>query len=342
MSGSFSRSQQTSKPGVTATSSGVVAAQHICAAKVGAEVLAAGGDAVDAAVAVSFAIGVLEPWMSGPMGGGAMMLWRADEGRAHALNYGMRASATLDLDHYPLSGAGKAPDIFSWQAVIEDRNVTGATSIAVPGTMAGISAAHGRFGRFPWAELLAPSVTLARAGLHIDWYAALVIASSARDLARDPDAAAMFLDDGQWPKGSGWTALSDQRLDQSKMADPLDQLGQEGDPLTDLLRKGAGDLLQAAVEAERDAFLGEFAARRTSDSRAAVVGSGYHPEADMHEPRARLEAEAEEPDGPRHILEDNQIMVRHGDVESRLKPLPGARPGLPSTPCCPDHLVAER
>ena len=50
------------------------------------------------------------------------------------------------------------------------------------------------------------------------------------------------------------------------------------DPLTDLLRKGARDLLQAAVEAERDAFLAEFAARRTSDGRAAVVGNGYHPE----------------------------------------------------------------
>lgn len=50
------------------------------------------------------------------------------------------------------------------------------------------------------------------------------------------------------------------------------------DPLTDLLRRGARELLQAAVEAERDAFLAEFAKRRTSDGRAAVVGSGYHPE----------------------------------------------------------------
>lgn len=50
------------------------------------------------------------------------------------------------------------------------------------------------------------------------------------------------------------------------------------DPLTDLLRKGARELLQAAVEAERDAFLAEFSNRRTSDGRAAVVGSGYHPE----------------------------------------------------------------
>ena len=49
------------------------------------------------------------------------------------------------------------------------------------------------------------------------------------------------------------------------------------DPLTDFLRKGARDLLQAAVEAERDAFLAEFAERRTADGRAAVVRSGYHP-----------------------------------------------------------------
>ena len=60
----------------------------------------------------------------------------------------------------------------------------------------------------------------------------------------------------------------------------LDFTGRDGvmDPLTDLLRKGARDLLQAAVEAERDAFLAEFAERRTAAGRAAVVGSGYHPE----------------------------------------------------------------
>lgn len=74
-----------------------------------------------------------------------------------------------------------------------------------------------------------PAVDLAKRGLHVDWYAALVIASSARDLARDPDAAALYLDDGQWPKGSGWTALADQRLDQSKMAETLEQLAREGE-----------------------------------------------------------------------------------------------------------------
>lgn len=228
MSGSFSRSQITGKPGVTATSGGVVAAQHARAAEIGAEVLAMGGDAVDAAAAVSFAIGVLEPWMSGPMGGGAMMLWRAETSSAHALCYGMRSSASLDVARYPLSGAGKASDLFPWEAVVDDRNVRGATAVAVPGTAAGIAAAHARHGKLPWAELLAPAVAEAKRGLHVDWYAALIIASSARDIAQDPDAAALFLDDGQWPKGSGWTAQANQRLNQSRLADTLDHLARSG------------------------------------------------------------------------------------------------------------------
>ena len=64
---------------VIATDAGVVASQHKRAAQVGAAVLAAGGDAVDATVATSFALGVVEPWMSGAMAGGCMVLWRADE-----------------------------------------------------------------------------------------------------------------------------------------------------------------------------------------------------------------------------------------------------------------------
>ena len=81
MSVNLSRTATTSKT-VIESEHGIVAAQHRLAAQAGAEVLAAGGDAVDAAIATSFAIGVLEPWMSGPAGGGSLMLWRADEGRA--------------------------------------------------------------------------------------------------------------------------------------------------------------------------------------------------------------------------------------------------------------------
>lgn len=223
----FSRTQTVRKH-VAATRYGVVAAQHRVAAEVGAAVLEAGGDAVDAAVATSFAIGVVEPWMSGPAGGGAMTLWREEDSTAQTINFGMHSPAGLDPAAYPLSGKGKSSDLFPWSAVVGDRNVQGATAIAVPGTVAGIELAHKAYGTLPWRDLLLPAVELAKEGMLVDWYASLLIASTARELAKDPDAAALFLDDGQWPKIAGWTALSNTRLDQSRMADTLSRMAEAG------------------------------------------------------------------------------------------------------------------
>ncbi len=227
MASSLSRTMQTRKT-VIKTKGGVVAAQHRLAAEAGAQVLRAGGDAVDAAVATSFVIGVLEPWMSGPAGGGAMMLWRAGEEKAIAVNHGMRSPAGLKVEDFPLSGAGVAGDLFPWEQVIDDVNVQGAKAIAVPGVVDGLGQAHDRYGKVPWAELLAPAVSHARQGLQVDWYAALCIASVTRMLAKDADAAALFLEDGQWPTISGWTALAEKRLDQSRMADSLDIIARDG------------------------------------------------------------------------------------------------------------------
>ena len=223
----LSRTQNVTKT-VIETEGGVVAAQNALAAEAGAEVLRAGGDAVDAAVATSFAIGVLEPWMSGPAGGGAMMLWRADEGEAVALNHGMRSPKGLRVEDYPLSGKGVSGDLFPWEQVVEDRNVQGATAVAVPGVVDGLGQAHGRWGKMPWAELLAPAIGHAKKGMLVDWYAGLCIASATRELAKDPDAAALFLIDGQWPNVGAWTALSETRLDQSRMADSLDAIARGG------------------------------------------------------------------------------------------------------------------
>jgi gamma-glutamyltranspeptidase/glutathione hydrolase len=227
MASSLSRTMQTRKT-VIETKGGVVASQHRLAAEAGAAVLRAGGDAVDAAVATSFVIGVLEPWMSGPAGGGAMLLWRADQGEAIAINHGMRSPAGLRVEDFPLSGAGIAGDLFPWEQVVGDVNVQGAKAIAVPGVVDGLGQAHGRYGRMPWSELLAPAIAHAREGMLVDWYAALIIASSTRALAADPDAAALFLEDGQWPTISGWTALAEKRLNQSAMAESLDILARDG------------------------------------------------------------------------------------------------------------------
>ena len=223
----FSRAQSTRKP-ATSSPHGIVAAQHRRAAEIGAEVLAAGGHAVDAAVATSFAIGVVEPWMSGPAGGGAAMLWDASAGKAEALFYGMRAPAGLDPADFPLTGEEASGDLFPWKAVKDDRNVMGATAVAVPGLVDGLGKAHARFGRLPWKDLVMPAVALAREGFQVDWYVALLIASAARALARDPDAAARFLEDGRWPKIANWTALSDQRIDMSSMAPSLLEIAEQG------------------------------------------------------------------------------------------------------------------
>ncbi len=212
---------------VVPTRRGVVATQHKRAAQVGAAILEAGGDAVDAAVATSFALGVVEPWMSGVAAGGCMLVWRAGEARPVVIDYGMRSPARLDPADYPIVG-GEAPDLFAWPRVKDDRNVQGAMAVAVPGVVAGMALAHQRFGRLPWRELVSPAVQLAREGMLLDWFAGLQIASAARALAADADAAAMFLEEGCWPPLAGWTALTEKRLDQRTLAQTLQAIGTEG------------------------------------------------------------------------------------------------------------------
>src|SRR5262245_4365034 len=224
----FSRTQIIRKA-VIPTRGGVVAAAHRRAAEVGASVLAAGGDAVDAAVATSFAIGVVEPWMSGPAAGGAMVLWRAGEGRARVVDYGMRSPRALDPADYPLApGGGASKDLFAWPAVVDDRNVRGATAVAVPGVISVMGLAHAEYGRMPWRELVAPAVKLAKQGLLVDWFFTLLVTSVARELAADPDAARMFLDDGTWPISGGWTSVIERHLDQRAMAETLERIAQKG------------------------------------------------------------------------------------------------------------------
>ena len=205
-----------------------MAAQHRRAAQAGAAVLEAGGDAVDAAIATSFAIGVVEPWMSGLAAGGAMTLWRAAEAKAYTIDYGMRSPRELDPADYPLAGAGRALDLFAWPLVKDDRNVHGATAVAVPGVVSGMAFAHERFGRVPWRDLVAPAVALAEEGLLVDWYCGLLVASNARALSLDRDAAALFLEEGKWPVFGTWTSLADKHLDQRRLASTLKQISLEG------------------------------------------------------------------------------------------------------------------
>ncbi|HSU78018.1 MAG TPA: gamma-glutamyltransferase [Burkholderiales bacterium] len=245
MNDNFSDTQVVRKR-VVATRGGVVAAQHKRAAQVGAEILAAGGDAIDAAVATSFALGVVEPWMSGIAAGGAMVIWRAAQEKAYVVDYGMRSPAGLNPADYPLSG-GRDPELFAWPRVQGDRNVQGAAAVAVPGVVAGMELVHQRYGRLPWRRVVAPAARLAREGMLLDWYAGLLIASTAQPLSLDADAAALFLEEGKWPPLSGWTATTEKRLDQRRLADTLELIGRDG--ARSLYR---GDIGAAIVKDVRD------------------------------------------------------------------------------------------
>ena len=222
----FSNMQAIRKPAVT-SKGGIVAAQSGKAAKVGAEVLAAGGDCVDAVIATTFALGVLEPWMSGLGGGGAMVLYRAREDRYEVIDYGMRAPVSLRLEDYPLTGDGAASDIFPWPRVKGDRNIHGPGAIAVPGVVAGMEEAHRRHARLPWKELLAPSVNLAGEGLAVDWWTTLMISSAAADLRRYPASAAAYLVDGL-PPNAPWGIKSHVRLPQDRLEATMAQLASAG------------------------------------------------------------------------------------------------------------------
>ncbi len=203
---------------------GIVAAQHRRAAEIGAEVLSAGGNAIDAAIATSLALGVLEPWMSG-LGGGGCMLLRLADGTAHALDCGMVAPRRLDPAAYPLAG-GMAGDLFGWPAVVEHRNLHGPLAVAVPGLADGLRLAHERFGSVPFHELVAPAVALAEEGFAIDWYATQMVAGAAADLRRYPHAAAVWLPDGL-PPVAPWTGET-LRRPLPALAATLRRLAEEG------------------------------------------------------------------------------------------------------------------
>jgi gamma-glutamyltranspeptidase/glutathione hydrolase len=243
----------------------MVAAQHRGVAEVGADVLEAGGDAVDAAVAASFAASVLEPWMSGPLGGGAMLVWRKQAQRTDAIAFNPVSPRQLDPSAYPLARDGGQSDMAPWQMVAGDRNAVGPLSIATPGLVAGLGLAHSRYGRLPWSALLQPAAAAARRGLLLDWYASLIIASKARSLAADPDAADLFLEDGGWPKIAAWTAVAEQRVKMPAAAATLDRLAEAGPQ--DFYR---GDIARAlTADAERK---GAVINRGDLESYAASIG----------------------------------------------------------------------
>lgn len=210
MSSNLNRSLQFRKSAASSRR-GVVAAQNQKAADIGAEVLRNGGNAIDAAVATSFALGVLEPWMSGIGGIGYMQIWDAKKKKAHVINFSAVSAAKLDPADYPLQG-GTDDSMFGWPTVVEDRNIYGYSSMAVPGAVDGVRLAHETFGTRNWAELLAPAIGLAERGMEVDWFLSLQVTNAARHLAKSPAAKAVFLADGYPPTAEAGGFLKNDAL----------------------------------------------------------------------------------------------------------------------------------
>ena len=225
---------QIRKPAVE-SSAGLVVSQHHVASDIGARVLAAGGNAVDAAVAAGLAIGTVEPWMSGLGGGGQMIVYLAAERRAYSVDFGMRAPQGLDPAQYPLIGSGTDDDLFGWPAVLDERNVNGPLAIAVPGFVAGMALALARFGTLAWRDALAPAIASARRGMVVDWYATLKIASAALVLSRDPESARVYLPGGFAPSGEWGGPV------------PTITLGRLADTLARLAEAGAKDFYEGEI-----------------------------------------------------------------------------------------------
>jgi gamma-glutamyltranspeptidase / glutathione hydrolase len=225
---------------------GIVATQNRIAGEAGARILAAGGNAIDAAVATGFALAAVEPWNSGLGGIGYMLVYLAKEDRIHVVDFAPVSPRGLDPADYPLVGGGATTrDLFTWPSVKDDRNVHGPFSFAVPGHVDGLGLALERFGTLAFKDVLGPAIELAEQGMAADWYLTFKIATMARELHRYPTTREIWLPGGFPPVTA------------------------PGAPLERLVLKGlAGTLRRLASAGRRDFYEGDIAAAIVKDTRA--------------------------------------------------------------------------
>jgi gamma-glutamyltranspeptidase / glutathione hydrolase len=220
-----------------------VTAGHPLGARVGADVLRRGGNAVDAAVATAFAMAVVEPFMSCLAGGGSMLIHRPRTGASVALDFNVEAPRRAHPRMYPL-GTGRSGDLFPWRAVVDDANVHGHRAVAVPGSVAGLSLALERWGTMELRDAVAPAARLARRGVPMDWYLAGVTAMYVEELARFPEAARTYLRDGRWPPRPANLEGGD-TVRYPSLARTLELIGKEGPSV--FYRGGLAEAIEAEI-----------------------------------------------------------------------------------------------
>ena len=145
-------SQSITKP-LVESKKGMVVTTHPLATEIGLSILKKGGNAIDAAIAVNFALAVCHP-SAGNIGGGGFLVYRNAQGKVFALDYREKAPLASSKDMY-LDASGN---------VIPEKSSVGVFSVGVPGTVAGMEAMHRKFGSLPWKELIQPAIDIARQG----------------------------------------------------------------------------------------------------------------------------------------------------------------------------------
>jgi gamma-glutamyltranspeptidase / glutathione hydrolase len=230
---------------------GMVSSVHELASRAGTEMMRAGGNAVDAAVATGFALAVVHP-QAGNIGGGGFMLIRKGDGTTHFIDYREKAPAAATANMY-LDSQGN---------VIENASLVGYKAIGVPGSVAGLAYAQKTYGKLPLAQVMAPAIKLARDGYALAWEDAQDLRDG--DLTKFAESKRIFQRDGNYYKAG-------EVLRQPELARTLERIAKNPDEfyhgamaheLAASIQKGGGlitaqDLAQYEVK-EREPIRGTY------------------------------------------------------------------------------------
>src|SRR5438445_6321278 len=168
------------------TREGIVATSHVQASVAGAQILAKGGSAVDAAIAANAVLGVTEPMMNGMGGDLFAIYWDAKAGKLCGLNSSGWAPRELTIEHLRAKDLSRMP-------------LEGVDSVTVPGAVAGWNALHQRFGKLAWKDLFQPAISHADKGYAVPEIIHGYWEGSAEMLAADVESRRVFLPHGKVP-----------------------------------------------------------------------------------------------------------------------------------------------
>ena len=217
---------------------GAVAAGHPLTAQAGADVLAAGGNAVDAAVAAALVSWVAESPLTGPGSGGFMLVHRARDRSTRVFDFfvavpglGLAERDLAEMDRVDVDFSGGSTQVFH----------IGAASCAVPGAAVGLEEAHRSFGKLPWRDLFQPAIELARNGVELNKGQAYLHAILDLILRHTPESR------GVYEKDDGERLVAEDRLYQQDLAGTLELIADQGGKVL-----YEGDLADAISKHVRD------------------------------------------------------------------------------------------